>query len=95
MFDQNPGQSLFDGSTEVIPFFIAERWREATEAIGFSNVMNRAVDLSYEQYQALHEGKRPQGLDYIPQNEFIVDHVGTAVERRFSDLGIEYYRYVG
>ena len=24
-----------------------------------------------------------------------VDHVGNAEERHFSDLGIEYYRYVG
>jgi hydroxymethylglutaryl-CoA synthase len=82
-------------AAEVIPFFMAERWREATEAIGFANVMNHAVDLSFEQYKALHDGRRPQGLDYVPKNEFIIDHVGTAVERHFSDLGIEYYRYVG
>jgi len=82
-------------AAEVIPFFIAEKWREATEAIGFAKVMSHAVDLSFEQYKALHDGLRPQGLEYVPNNEFIIDHVGTAVERHFSDLGIEYYRYVG
>jgi hydroxymethylglutaryl-CoA synthase len=82
-------------AAEVIPFYIADGWREATRAIGFSDVMNRAVDLSYEQYKALHDGRRAEGLDYVAKNEFIVDHVGTAEERHFSDLGIEYYRYVG
>ena len=82
-------------AAEVIPFFIADGWREATKAIGFSDAMNRAVDLNFEQYTAMHDGRRVDGLDYIAQNEFIIDHVGTAVERHFSDLGIEYYRYVG
>jgi hydroxymethylglutaryl-CoA synthase len=81
-------------AAEVIPFYIADRWREATEAIGFSKVMDRAVDLSCEQYIALHDGRRPQDLNYVPQDEFVIDHVGSAVERHFSDLGIEYYRYV-
>jgi len=82
-------------AAEVIPFFMAEGWRKATEAIGFGAMMDRAIDLDYEQYKALHDGRFPEGLVYVPQNEFIVDHVGTAEERHFSDLGIEYYRYVG
>ena len=82
-------------AAEVIPFFMAEGWREATESIGFGAMMDRAIDLNYEQYKALHDGRFPEGVVYVPQNEFIVDHVGTAEERHFSDLGIEYYRYVG
>ena len=82
-------------AAEVIPFYIADGWREATKAIGFSNVMDRAVDLSYEQYAQLHEGRIPEGIVYTARNEFIVDHVGNAEERHFSDLGIEYYRYIG
>ena len=82
-------------AAEVIPFFMAEGWREASEAIGFGAMMDRAIDLNYEQYKALHDGRFPEGIVYVPQNEFIVDHVGTAEERHFSDLGIEYYRYVG
>ncbi len=82
-------------AAEVIPFYIADGWREATQAIGFGRVMDRAVDLNFEQYKLLHAGEIPTDLAYVPKNEFIVDHVGNAEERHFSDLGIEYYRYVG
>jgi hypothetical protein len=42
----------------------------------------------------LHDGRRAQGLDYVAHNEFIIDRVGVSNERQFSDLGIEYYRYI-
>ena len=82
-------------AAEVIPFFVADGWREATAAIGFAESMRFAVDLGFDQYKALHDGRRISGLDYIPRNEFVVDHVGHNDDRHFSDLGIEYYRYVG
>ena len=82
-------------AAEVIPFYMADQWREATAAIGFGSVMQLAVDLNFEQYQALHDGRRVSGLDYVPQNEFVIEAVGASNERHFCDLGIEYYRYVG
>jgi hydroxymethylglutaryl-CoA synthase len=82
-------------AAEVIPFFMADRWREAAAAIGFGDVMQFAVDLNEEQYIALHDGRHAPGLEYIPRNEFIIDRVGESNERHFSDLGIEYYRYAG
>lgn len=82
-------------AAEVIPFFVADGWREATAAIGFADAMRCAIDLNSDQYQALHDGRRISGLDYIPRNEFVIDRVGHNDERHFSDLGIEYYRYVG
>jgi len=82
-------------AAEVIPFFMADGWREATARIGFGNVMRLAVDLDFEQYAALHDGRRVKGLDYVRQNEFVIDSVGTADERHFADVGIEYYKYVG
>jgi hydroxymethylglutaryl-CoA synthase len=82
-------------AAEVIPFFMAESWREATAAIGFGDVMQFAVDLDREQYIALHDGRRAKGLDYVPRDEFVIDRVGESNERHFSDLGIEYYRYAG
>jgi hydroxymethylglutaryl-CoA synthase len=82
-------------AAEVIPFFMAEGWREATAAMGFRSIMDHAVDLDFEQYQALHSGRRARNLDYIPVNEFIIDRVGQSDDRHFSDFGIEYYRYVG
>ena len=81
-------------AAEVIPFYIADDWREATAAIGFARAMSTAVDLNFDQYVALHDGRRPGDLDYVPKAEFIIEHVGRSDERHFSDLGIEYYRYV-
>jgi hydroxymethylglutaryl-CoA synthase len=82
-------------AAEVIPFYMADGWREATASIGFAGAMELAIDLSFEQYAALHDGRLVSGLDYVPQNEFVIDSVGTLDERHFCDLGIEYYRYVG
>ncbi len=82
-------------AAEVIPFFVADGWRDATAAIGFGDVMKFAVDLDFEQYKSLHDGRRPKGLDYLPRNEFVIDYVGDIDNRHFSNLGIEYYRYVG
>ena len=82
-------------AAEVIPFFMADGWRDATTRIGFADAMRFSVDLNQEQYIALHDGRRANGLDYIPNNEFVIDRVGEVDERHFTDLGIEYYRYVG
>jgi len=82
-------------AAEVIPFFMADEWRDATAKIGFGDVMQFAVDLDRDQYIAMHDGRRARGLDYVPRNEFVIDRVGESGERHFTDLGIEYYRYVG
>ncbi|MDH3746723.1 MAG: hydroxymethylglutaryl-CoA synthase [Gammaproteobacteria bacterium] len=81
-------------AAEVIPFFIADSWREATAKIGFADAMRLTLDLNREQYVALHDGNRVSGLGYIPRNEFVIDRVGRSDERHFTDLGIEYYRYI-
>ncbi|MBT8103835.1 MAG: hydroxymethylglutaryl-CoA synthase [Gammaproteobacteria bacterium] len=81
-------------AAEVIPFFMADGWREATTKIHFGDAMQLAVDLNREQYEALHDGRRVTGLSYVPSNEFIIDRVGGTDERHFSDLGIEYYKYI-
>lgn len=82
-------------AAEVIPFYMADRWREATARIRFGEAMEFAVDLNFEQYKALHDGLPVAGLRYAPRKEFVVEHVGHSDERHFADLGIEYYRYVG
>ena len=81
-------------AAEVIPFFAAPGWREATSRIRFADAMASAYDVTQQQYVALHDGRQADGLDYAPSNEFIVDHVGMSEERHFQDVGIEYYRYV-
>ena len=42
----------------------------------------------------MHDGRRATNLDYLPQQEFVIDKVGRSDERQFQDIGIEYYRYV-
>ena len=81
-------------AAEVIPFFMAEGWREATRKIRFSEALEYAIDIDFEQYKALHDGRRVSGLEYQPNNEFVIDSVGTADERHFANLGIEYYKYI-
>ncbi len=81
-------------AAEVIPIFMADAWREASAKIGFATAMQPTVDLDKEQYAALHDGRRVNGLDILPRDEFIIDKVGDSDERHFQDLGIEYYRYV-
>jgi len=81
-------------AAEVIPFFMAENWREAATKIHFADAMELTLDLNREQYEMLHDGRRVQGLDYVAHNEFVIDRVGVSNERQFSDLGIEYYRYI-
>jgi hydroxymethylglutaryl-CoA synthase len=81
-------------AAEVIPFFMAENWREAAAKIQFSDAMELTLDLDRQQYEALHDGRRVDGLDYIARNEFVIERVGTSDDRQFADLGIEYYRYI-
>ncbi|MBT8091625.1 MAG: hydroxymethylglutaryl-CoA synthase [Gammaproteobacteria bacterium] len=81
-------------AAEVIPFFMADNWRDAAARIRFGASMDLAVDLDREQYEALHDGRRVTGLDYVPNNEFVIDRVGGAEERHFTDFGIEYYRFI-
>ncbi|MEM8817346.1 MAG: hydroxymethylglutaryl-CoA synthase, partial [Pseudomonadota bacterium] len=81
-------------AAEVIPFFVGERWRDAANRIHFADAMQGAVDLTCEQYEALHDGRRVSGLEWVPADEFVIERVGQSEERHFQDVGIEYYRYV-
>src|SRR5210317_384473 len=81
-------------AAEVIPFFMAEGWREATRRMRFSEALDNAVDIGFEQYKALHDGRRVTGLDYEPINEFVIAGVGNSDDRHFANLGIEYYEYI-
>ncbi|HNP63548.1 MAG TPA: hypothetical protein PKH39_06390 [Woeseiaceae bacterium] len=81
-------------AAEVIPFFMAESWREAAAKIRFADAMEMTLDLDRQQYEALHDGRRVHNLDYVASNEFVIERVGQSDDRHFADLGIEYYRYI-
>jgi len=80
-------------AAEVIPFFVADGWREAAAKIDFQSGMDEPVDLTQQQYEALHDGDVPDGLTRRARREFVIDDVGTEQDRHFTDYGIEYYRY--
>jgi len=82
-------------AAEVIPIRMADDWRAAALNIRFADAMEFTIDLDMRQYEDLHDGKRAQGLDYLPRDEFVVDRIGHTDDRKFQDLGIEYYRFVG
>ncbi len=82
-------------AAEVIPFYVAPEWREATRRILFAEALAPACDLTQSQYEALHDGRRADGIGYEPRREFVIDHVGDSEDRHFQDIGIEYYRYAG
>lgn len=78
-------------AAEVIPFNVVDGWQDAAAKIRFDRAMANPVDLSQSQYEALHDGRRVDGLSYALADEFFVERVGTCDERHFQDTGIEYY----
>jgi len=82
-------------AAEAIPIKPVQGWKEAASRIGLVSALNNAVDLTREQYEAIHDGRDVQGLTYVPSSEFMITHVGNKYDASFQDLGIEYYKYVG
>jgi hypothetical protein len=69
-------------------------WRDAVANINFDAALKPSIDLSHDQYLALHESSAPSKLDYSPKAEFIIDRVGSERNAAFQDAGIEYYLYI-
>lgn len=81
-------------AAEAIPATVVPGWQEQAGTIGVARALAGAIDLTREQYEALHEGKPFTGMQASPSG-FAVDHVGRRNERDFQDIGIEYYRFAG
>ncbi len=80
-------------ASEAMPLAAVSGWQAAAARIGFSAALGGAVDLTREQYEALHDGA-PVDLCYTPRSEFRIARVGQSYEPAFQDLGVEYYEYV-
>lgn len=80
-------------AAEIIPFYVADEWKEASARMKFIEALDDAVDVTQSQYEALHDRREVRGLDYSSSDRFVVDQVGACDERYFRDAGIEYYRY--
>jgi hydroxymethylglutaryl-CoA synthase len=81
-------------AAEAIPLAAVEGWQEAAQRIGFRHALSNAVDLTQEQYEALHDGLEVPDLAVPPREEFVISRVGEKHDAAFQDLGVEYYEYV-
>jgi hydroxymethylglutaryl-CoA synthase len=81
-------------AAESIPIIPVPGWERAAQRIALKQALSNPIDLSREQYEALHDGREVPGLDYAPRGEFMITHVGNCYDASFQDLGIEYYKYV-
>jgi len=82
-------------AAEAIPITPVAGWEQAARRIALKQALGHAIDLSREQYEALHDGREVLGLHYAPRREFVISHVGECYDASFQDLGVEYYQYVG
>jgi hydroxymethylglutaryl-CoA synthase len=80
-------------AAEAIPLRPVPGWREAASKIGFTKAMQGAIDLTRDQYEALHDGADPNGVEIEPRGEFVISRVGQTYDAGFQDLGVEYYEY--
>jgi hydroxymethylglutaryl-CoA synthase len=81
-------------AAEAWPIRAVSGWTAAAERIGMQRATEGAIDLTREQYEALHDGHEVD-IQYVPQDEFVISHVGEKYDPAFQDLGVEYYKYVG
>lgn len=81
-------------AAESMPLEAGPRWREAAARIGARRALQGSIDLTREQYEALHDGRRVEGLAEPVPGTFAISHVGEKHEAAFQDLAVEYYEFV-
>lgn len=81
-------------AAEAIPMVPVPGWETAARNVGFARALAGAIDLTREQYEALHDGREVPELSYTPRDEFAILRVGETYEQSFQDLGVEYYGFV-
>lgn len=69
-------------------------WEAAARRIDLDAALARQVTLTQAQYEALHDHGDAGDLAYPRGGELVLERIGRADTARFSDLGVEYYRYL-
>jgi hydroxymethylglutaryl-CoA synthase len=80
-------------AAEAIPMTVPPGWREAAAKIGFAAALEPHQDLTQAQYESLHDTGTAKGL-HDPEHGFVIQSIGSSANPKFSDEGIEYYRFV-
>lgn len=82
-------------AAEAMPLRLVPGWEDAAARLDVEGAMEGAVDLTRQQYEALHDGRPLQPLEYPRGNEFVITRIGGVHEADFQDLGIDYYEFIG
>jgi hydroxymethylglutaryl-CoA synthase len=80
-------------AAEAIPMTVTPHWRAAAAKIRFQAALEPYQDLTQAQYVTLHDTGTARGLT-DPEEGFVIQSVGSSSNPKFSDEGIEYYRFV-
>jgi hydroxymethylglutaryl-CoA synthase len=80
-------------AAEAVPARVVAGWQTAAAKIGLGESLAGAIDLSQDQYRALHSGDAPSTLPMDARSGFEIERAGASSESSFQDFGIEYYRY--
>jgi hydroxymethylglutaryl-CoA synthase len=80
-------------AAEAIPMTVVPGWRAAAAKIGFQAALDPYQDLTKTQYENLHDTGTAQGLG-APEDGFVIQSIGSTANAKFSDEGVEYYRFV-
>ncbi|MBN1237334.1 MAG: hydroxymethylglutaryl-CoA synthase [Gammaproteobacteria bacterium] len=80
-------------AAEAMPMTVMDDWMQAASKIGFEAALEPYQNLTRVQYESLHDTGDAPDLK-APDEGFVISSVGSSANARFSDEGIEYYRFV-
>jgi hydroxymethylglutaryl-CoA synthase len=80
-------------AAEAIPMRVTDGWEDAAAKIGFEADLDAHQNLTQQQYESLHDTGDADGLS-APEDGFVVESIGNNANPKFSDEGIEYYRFL-
>jgi len=80
-------------AAEAIPMRVTDGWEDAAAKIGFEADLDAHQNLTQQQYESLHDTGAADGLS-DPEDGFVVESIGNNANPKFSDEGIEYYRFL-
>ena len=81
-------------AAEAMPLSASIAWREAARRIGAREALRGSINLTRDQYEALHDGHQVDGLAGPLPGTFAISRVGQTHEPAFQDLAVEYYEFV-